>query len=225
MIYYYDLHIHSVLSPCADILMTPNNILNMAMLKQLDIIAITDHNSLKQTPILNDISKSYDMLYIPGVEVTVKEGFDVLIYLKNIEDAMSLDQFLSNFIVHQDVDLNKYNIQTICDINDETESIYPYLLSGPLMLTFEDLLHYLSSMEHLIFYAHVDRYIDKVIDFVKKYPCDGVEYKHKICFENMNYIMNSDAHQIIDILERTEHNQIDLQHLDIDCFFKVFNHG
>ena len=40
-----DLHIHSALSPCADDDMTPNNIVNMALLKGLDAIAITDHNS------------------------------------------------------------------------------------------------------------------------------------------------------------------------------------
>lgn len=47
MIYYYDLHIHSVLSPDADTLMTPNNIFNMANLKGLNIISVTDHNSFK----------------------------------------------------------------------------------------------------------------------------------------------------------------------------------
>ena len=40
-----DLHIHSALSPCADDDMTPNNILGMAALKGLDMIAVTDHNS------------------------------------------------------------------------------------------------------------------------------------------------------------------------------------
>ena len=44
MKYYYDLHIHTCLSPCGDVLMTPNNILNMAYLKGLNIIEITDHN-------------------------------------------------------------------------------------------------------------------------------------------------------------------------------------
>ena len=45
---YYDLHIHSALSPCADNTMTINNILNMAYIKGLDLIALCDHNSLKQ---------------------------------------------------------------------------------------------------------------------------------------------------------------------------------
>ena len=45
MIFSYDLHIHSALSPCAEEEMTPNNILNMAMVRGIDMIAVTDHNS------------------------------------------------------------------------------------------------------------------------------------------------------------------------------------
>ena len=52
---YYDLHIHSALSPCGDDLMTINNIFNMAYIKGLDLIAITDHNSLKQQYYLEKI--------------------------------------------------------------------------------------------------------------------------------------------------------------------------
>ena len=32
---FYDLHIHSALSPCGDADMTPNNIVNMAKIKEL----------------------------------------------------------------------------------------------------------------------------------------------------------------------------------------------
>ena len=52
---YYDLHIHSALSPCGDDTMTINNIFNMAYIKGLELIAITDHNSLKQQFYLEEI--------------------------------------------------------------------------------------------------------------------------------------------------------------------------
>ena len=45
-----DLHIHSCLSPCGDALMTPNNIVGMAFIKQLDAIAVCDHNSAENLP-------------------------------------------------------------------------------------------------------------------------------------------------------------------------------
>ena len=44
-----DLHIHSCLSPCGDALMTPNNIVGMAFIKELDCIAVTDHNAASST--------------------------------------------------------------------------------------------------------------------------------------------------------------------------------
>ena len=49
---YYDLHIHSCLSPCGDDDMTPANIAGMAALKGLDVIALTDHNSCRNCPAL-----------------------------------------------------------------------------------------------------------------------------------------------------------------------------
>ena len=45
-----DLHMHSCLSPCGDELMTPNNIVNMALIKGLDIIAVCDHNTARHLP-------------------------------------------------------------------------------------------------------------------------------------------------------------------------------
>lgn len=48
--YYYDLHIHSCLSPCGDNDMTPNNIAGMAALKGLNLLALTDHNTAKNCP-------------------------------------------------------------------------------------------------------------------------------------------------------------------------------
>ena len=55
---YYDLHIHSALSPCGDDTMTINNIFNMSYIKGLELIAITDHNSLKQQNYLEEINQS-----------------------------------------------------------------------------------------------------------------------------------------------------------------------
>ncbi|RMD59308.1 MAG: PHP domain-containing protein, partial [Nitrospirae bacterium] len=40
-----DLHVHTCLSPCADIDMSPLRIIEKAKSKSIDIIGITDHNS------------------------------------------------------------------------------------------------------------------------------------------------------------------------------------
>ncbi len=56
--YFYDLHIHSCLSPCGDDDMTPENIAGMAALKGLGIVALTDHNSCKTVPHFRGLQKN-----------------------------------------------------------------------------------------------------------------------------------------------------------------------
>ena len=70
---YYDLHVHSCLSPCADDDMTPNNIVNMAILKGLDIIALCDHNSAGNVLAVEKVANSAGLAFIPGVEVATAE--------------------------------------------------------------------------------------------------------------------------------------------------------
>ena len=53
-----DLHIHTVLSPCGDLEMSPENILHFAQIQGLNMIGITDHNSTRQAPIIRDYGKT-----------------------------------------------------------------------------------------------------------------------------------------------------------------------
>ena len=233
MIYYYDLHIHSVLSPDADCLMTPNNIFNMASLKGLNIISVTDHNSLKQLPILYELSKSYDMLFIPGVEISVKEGFHLLCYFKHYEDALSFDALLETCNHKQRYDEKTLGRSEITDIHDDVIDIYPYDLTLSLTLSLKQLILILKDYDHILVYAHVDRKMHSGLAFIHEYPLDAIEVtKHveknfyKIHhLENQIILQNSDAHQIIDISEREKMNQIELENLTIESFFRFFKHG
>ena len=57
----YDLHMHTALSPCALDEMTPNNIVNMSLINELDVIAITDHIEYQAHP--NDVTKDLNRPY------------------------------------------------------------------------------------------------------------------------------------------------------------------
>ena len=71
--YYYDLHIHSCLSPCADDDMTPNNICGMAALKGLNIIALTDHNTCGNCESFLKVAKANGLIGIAGMELTTTQ--------------------------------------------------------------------------------------------------------------------------------------------------------
>ncbi len=68
--FYYDFHLHSCLSPCGDNDMTPNNIAGMAKLNGLNIVALTDHNSVLNTPAFFEAAKRYSIVPVAGMELT-----------------------------------------------------------------------------------------------------------------------------------------------------------
>jgi len=91
--YDHDLHIHSALSPCGDEDMTPNNIVNMAYIKGLDIIAITDHNSCKNARAVMKAGKGV-IKVVPGMEVTTSEEVHTLCLFPDIESAEDMGEFV-----------------------------------------------------------------------------------------------------------------------------------
>ncbi|HNX58188.1 MAG TPA: PHP domain-containing protein, partial [Spirochaetota bacterium] len=62
MILRADLHIHSCLSPCGSLDMSPSRIVERAVESGLDVIALTDHNSALNCPALEEAARGYGRL-------------------------------------------------------------------------------------------------------------------------------------------------------------------
>ncbi|HBO67491.1 MAG TPA: histidinol-phosphatase [Acholeplasmataceae bacterium] len=233
MKYHYDLHIHSILSPDADVLMTPNNIFNMAYLKKLNVIAVTDHNSTKQLSICEEIAKSYDILFIPGIELSLKDDFHVLVYFKSVEDANTFNEKLNPWRSLKRYDGVSEHSQGFTDINDLIVGHETYDLSLNLSLSLNDLKQMLQSFRHILVFAHVNRQKKSGLHVLKEHDVDAIEVvnlkdinfikNHKL--EHYKIMYNSDAHDITDLNECMETNIIDLKELTMDAFFEVFHHG
>lgn len=86
MKYLYDLHVHSGLSPCADDDMTPINIVAAASAKGINIVAITDHNSIKNVKLTMEIGKALDVAVIPGMELQTNEDIHILCFFDTYEN-------------------------------------------------------------------------------------------------------------------------------------------
>ena len=89
----YDLHIHSCLSPCGDDDMTPGNIVGMAAIKGLDVIAVTDHNSCRNCPAVLKLAEQYGVLAIPGMELTTSEEVHAVCLFSELSAALEFDRF------------------------------------------------------------------------------------------------------------------------------------
>ena len=95
--YYYDLHTHSCLSPCADADNTPNNLLGMASLAGIEILALTDHNTVKNCPAFFKAADRYGVIPIAGMELTTSEDIHVICLFEELSSALDFDKYLNLF--------------------------------------------------------------------------------------------------------------------------------
>ena len=116
---YYDLHIHSCLSPCGDDDMTPANLVGMAAVKGLDVIALTDHNSCRNCAAAMRHGEICGVTVIPGMELTTSEEVHVVCLFPSLENAMSFDQFVYERILPIQNRPDIFGRQQILDEQDQ----------------------------------------------------------------------------------------------------------
>lgn len=231
--YSYDLHIHSVLSSCADVLMTPNNILNMANLKGLDFISVCDHNSLSQLPVLSEISASYPIIFIYGAELEIQDGSHILVYLKTMKDVEILSSRLDSVIDKSAPLTNHLHGGVLTDINDLEITTMSFNLSQSLPLSFDDLVALLEGTEYRLVLAHINRANNSAFGLLKHPSVSAVECTMSCADEwistnipsDLKVLFNSDAHEIVDISEVGKRNLIELKEKSIDAFFEALHRG
>ena len=91
-----DLHIHSCLSPCGSLDSSPANIVQAAIERGLDIIAIADHNSLLHCKITSEIAKKNGLHLIYGTEVNTSEEVHALALFGDETSADEFQKFLES---------------------------------------------------------------------------------------------------------------------------------
>ena len=218
---------HSVLSPCADELMTPNNILNMAMLKGLDFLAVTDHNTTKQLKVFKELEDSYDFIFVPGVEVTVKENFDVLCLFKSFNDALLFDKFLEDNL-NGEWGIFEESDQVITDIYDTEIATFNRPLSST-KIPYVDLVKETRALNGLIILCHINRSFRSALNVfsLDDLEFDAIEISQHVKdqylekypqLKKYRILFNSDAHTLLSISEKEYF--IELEEKSIECFFK-----
>ena len=113
--YKADLHLHTVLSPCGDIYMSPSAIVEQAKMRGLDIIAICDHNTTRQVKVTQHIGKKLGLFVIGGVEVTTKEEAHVLAYFETDEQLDTFQEYLDKHRPRIPLDEDRFGYQLIVD--------------------------------------------------------------------------------------------------------------
>ena len=151
-----DLHIHTCLSPCGSLKMSPANIVHQASNKNIDIIGICDHNSAENVPALKEAAQKSRIAVLPGLEVTSREEVHLLALFDSISSAFQLQEIVFNHLEgHNDPDT--FGMQVVVNAEGEVLGFNPRLLIGASSLSVEDLIVHIHSLEGLVIASHVDR--------------------------------------------------------------------
>lgn len=216
MKYWVDLHIHTCLSPCAEEDMTPNNIVNMALLKGLDIIAITDHNSAKNLEAVIEVGNRQGLLVMPGMELCTAEEIHLVCLFPELEAALCFERLVYGNLYPIENREDIFGTQIIMDSEDNEIGREARLLSGASRLDTETALKAVRDFNGIVYPAHVDRQSYSMLNTLGAIPSE-YNFKYlelsKNCFINdfisensslnsYQYIRASDSHFLCDLLEQ-----------------------
>ena len=171
--YTYDFHIHSCLSPCGDNDMTPNNLVGMAAVMGLDIIAITDHNTCKNAPAVLKAAQEAGILAIPGMELCTAEEAHVVCLFETLEGAMEFDRYIYDSMPHIKNKAEIFGEQRILDENDQLTGILEDLLLVASFVGADEVRALCEQYGGTAFPAHVDRDSYSVIASLGSIPPEG----------------------------------------------------
>ncbi len=208
--FYYDLHMHSCLSPCGDMDMTPNNLVNMAKLLGLDVIALTDHNTSLNCEAAMKVGEQVGLLVIPGMELTTAEDIHAVCLFPTLEKALAFSEYVDQNRIKVRNKPEIYGRQVIMNENDEEIGEIEHLLLPGSFIGMYDAYRKAQEFGGICYPAHIDRdslsilsvlgEIDPYCGFRTAELADisklgELREKHPI-LDHMNIITCSDAHYL-----------------------------
>ncbi len=213
MKFFYDFHIHSDLSPCGDKDMTPNNIVNMAYIKGLNMIAVTDHNTIENYKAIEKIAQGLGILVVPGIEINTKEEVHILSYFKDYKSAKAVSDLiyesLPNIFNKSDI----FGEQNIYNENDEIIGRLDKLLISASKYSIGEICTIVNKYNGVIVPAHINKKSNGILGVLGFFPTDinfefiEISKSHELGERNKKMVMNykklvsSDAHILENISE------------------------
>lgn len=205
-----DLHIHTCLSPCAELHMSPLAVVRTADEKGLDIIAITDHNSAENVISAKKAAEYTQLTVLAGMEITSSEEAHILALFDSIEGAMKLQDIVYKNLLPGENDEKRFGEQVVVNEKDEVLSFNNRLLIAATALTAQSLVDTIHSLGGLAVASHIDRDAFSIISQLGFIPVDlqfdALEMSPGITVERAahafkdyktyTWIASSDAHDL-----------------------------
>lgn len=207
-----DLHVHTCLSPCADLDMSPRAIVDRSVELGIDMIAITDHNSAENVHAVMKAAEGTRLIVFPGMEVTSKEEVHLLGLFNSLDDALTFQQAVYDHLPGEN-DEEAFGMQVIVNEDSDVLGFNPRLLAGATEFTTDQIVEGIHRLNGVVIASHVDRETFGIIGqlgFIPDgLPLDALELSRNTSplmakrrfpgYAHWTYVRSSDAHFVHDI--------------------------
>lgn len=232
----YDLHIHSALSPCGDQDMTPNNIVNMALVCGLDLIAVSDHNTTGNIEAVMRVGGRAGITVVPALELETAEEIHVLCLFTALEAAVAFDrEIVSPALPPVSNRAEIFGPQYKMNERDEIVEEDPRYLINATAVSLDGLPQTVRAYGGVAVPAHIDKQSKSLVgnfgmvgdymgfgsfELSRNLPEGFIEATPGLGTRPYRYIYDSDAHYLQDIGEHAGQNSVELQENTPACLIE-----
>lgn len=208
-----DLHVHSVLSPCGDLKMSPQMVMQRAKEEEIDLIAITDHNTTANCAAYHEAARQARIHFLYGMEVQTAEEIHVVTLFNYGKAADAFAKVIYDSLLPVANDPDYFGDQVVVDADANIVRIEEKALINSSMMTLDEVIAEAHEYGAFVFPAHVDAGSFSIIGQLGMIPpgididCCGITAKAdagnlRSLFPQLAdhaMIRNSDAHYLEDI--------------------------
>jgi len=155
--YRAELHVHTVLSPCAEVEMIPPLIVQQALENKIDIIAITDHNATANIRAVQKAAEGSNLLVLPGMELQTIEEVHSLCIFENTNQVEIFQKIVSQALPPIQNQPDHFGEQFVVDETGDFIRREDQLLIVSTEITLSQAWHYVTELGGLFIPAHVNR--------------------------------------------------------------------
>ncbi|MFW5714408.1 MAG: PHP domain-containing protein [Brevefilum sp.] len=209
-----ELHVHTVLSPCAGVEMIPPLIVKQAVDRGIDLIAITDHNASENIQAVIKAARGSGLTVLPGMELQTEEEIHILCLFDSLDQIESLQAIVNQTLPDIPNNIEFFGEQFIVDETGDFIRRKNTLLINSTHLSYEEAFQAVNELGGLFIPAHVDRQAFGLIyrlGFVPPEPqVDALEISRHITEEeavqkypqlaDLPLIQSGDVHYLADFL-------------------------
>ena len=210
-----DLHIHSTLSPCGSLEMSPSGIIEKAKEVGLHVISITDHNMVENCLYANELGKKLGITVLFGMELQTLEEIHLLAFFDTYNLALSFQEKIYSLLPDIQNDADYFGDQVVVNEENEIIRFENRLLLNSAQISITDATAWIKNHGGIAIPSHIDSPTFSIISQLgyipDDLPFDALEVRNKekatellplIMRKNIPFVSFSDAHYLVDIGKR-----------------------